>query len=102
MNIMSAKLEKDLRNSVNRRLNCDSANLDKSVVAAQEQMEAIRRLQAAELLEQLPGQASGNSGAAAGIPGAEPFRAGGGVRSAGEQILSEPPAAEAAGAGEES
>ena len=54
MNIMSAKLEKDLRNSVNRRLNCDSANLDKSVVAAQEQMEAIRRLQEAELLEQLP------------------------------------------------
>ena len=28
MRIMSAKLEKDLRNSVNRRLNCDSANLD--------------------------------------------------------------------------
>ena len=54
MNVMSAKLEKDLRNSVNRRLNCDSANLDKSVEAAQEQMEAIRRLQAAELLEQLP------------------------------------------------
>ena len=39
---------------MNRRLNCDSANLDKSVVAAQEQMEAIRRLQEAELLEQLP------------------------------------------------
>ena len=54
MNVMSAKLEKDLRNSVNRRLNCDSANLDKAVEAAQEQMEAIRRLQAAELLEQLP------------------------------------------------
>ena len=45
MNVMSAKLEKDLRNSVNRRLNCDSANLDKAVEAAQEQMEAIRRLQ---------------------------------------------------------
>ena len=44
MNVMSAKLEKDLRNSVNRRLNCDSANLDKAVEAAQEQMEAIRRL----------------------------------------------------------
>ena len=39
---------------MNRRLNCDSANLDKAVEAAQEQMEAIRRLQAAELLEQLP------------------------------------------------
>ena len=36
MKIMSAKLEKDLRNSVNRRLNCDSANLDKAVEAAQE------------------------------------------------------------------
>lgn len=54
MNIMSAKLEKDLRNSVNRRLNCDSANLDKAVEAAQEQMEAIRKLMAAGLLEQLP------------------------------------------------
>ena len=54
MNIMSAKLEKDLRNSVNRRLNCDSANLDKAVEAAQEQMESIRRLEAAGLLEQMP------------------------------------------------
>lgn len=54
MNVMSAKLEKDLRNSVNRRLNCDSANLDKAVLAAQEQLEAIRTLQAAGLLEQLP------------------------------------------------
>ena len=54
MKIMSAKLEKDLRNSVNRRLNCDSANLDKAVLAAQEQMEAIRKLQTAGLLEQLP------------------------------------------------
>ena len=54
MNVMSAKLEKDLRNSVNRRLNCDSANLDKAVLAAQEQMEAIRALEAAGLLEDLP------------------------------------------------
>ena len=54
MNIMSTKLEKDLRNSVNRRLNCDSANLDKAVQAAQEQMEAIRTLEAANLLKDLP------------------------------------------------
>lgn len=54
MNIMSAKLEKDLRNSVNRRLNCDSANLDKAVFAAQEQMEAIRKLQNVQELEKLP------------------------------------------------
>lgn len=54
MNVMSAKVEKDLRNSVNRRLNCDSANLDKAVDAAQEQLEAIRRIAAAGLMEQLP------------------------------------------------
>ena len=39
---------------MNRRLNCDSANLDKAVLAAQEQMEAIRTLQTAGLLDQLP------------------------------------------------
>lgn len=54
MSIMSAKLEKDLRNSVNRRLNCDTANLDKAVEAAQEQMEAIRRLQTSGALDHLP------------------------------------------------
>ena len=54
MHLMFAKLEKDLRNSVNRRLNCDSANLDKAVEAAQEQLEAIRRLRSADLLDKLP------------------------------------------------
>lgn len=54
MSVMSAKMEKDLRNSVNRRLNCDSANLDKTVAAAQEQMEAIRRLMDAGVMDQLP------------------------------------------------
>ena len=54
MKVMSAKMEKDLRNSVNRRLNCDSANLDKAVEAAQEQLEAIRRLEEAGVLETLP------------------------------------------------
>jgi DNA-binding protein WhiA len=54
MNVMSAKVEKDLRNSVNRRLNCDSANLDKAVEASQEQVEAIHRLMAAGLMAQLP------------------------------------------------
>lgn len=54
MNVMTAKMEKDLRNSVNRRLNCDSANLDKAVGAAQEQLEAIRKLEAAGILEKQP------------------------------------------------
>ena len=54
MAVMTAKMEKELRNSINRRLNCDTANLDKAVDAAQEQLEAIRRLRGAGVLEQLP------------------------------------------------
>lgn len=54
MKLMSAKLEKDLRNDVNRRLNCDSANLDKAVEAARSQREAIRKLQTAGRLIELP------------------------------------------------
>ena len=45
MELMNAKLEKNLRGSVNRRVNCDAANLDKAVDAAMEQIEAIRRLE---------------------------------------------------------
>lgn len=45
MNMMTAKLERDLRGSVNRRVNCDAANLDKLVAAAQNQIEAIHRLE---------------------------------------------------------
>ena len=40
MEIMNAKAEKDLRGSINRRVNCDAANLDKAVDAAQGQIEA--------------------------------------------------------------
>lgn len=54
MKIMTAKMEKELSNRVNRRLNCDSANLTKTVSASQEQLEAIRRLEDAELLGRLP------------------------------------------------
>ncbi|MBQ9493245.1 MAG: DNA-binding protein WhiA [Oscillibacter sp.] len=42
--LLTAKDEKRLRNSVNRRLNCDTANVDKSVEASREQTEAIRKL----------------------------------------------------------
>lgn len=54
MEIMNAKLEKDLRGSVNRRVNCDAANLDKSVEAAMNQAEAIRRLEESGKLALLP------------------------------------------------
>ena len=54
LRIMSTKVEKGIRNSVNRRLNCDSANLDKAVEAAQSQGAAIRKLEAAGRLKELP------------------------------------------------
>lgn len=54
MEIMSAKVEKDMRNAVNRRVNCDSANADKIVLAAEEQLEAIRRIDRNIGLEELP------------------------------------------------
>ena len=54
MEVMNAKMEKDIRNGVNRRVNCDAANLDKVVQAAQEQLAAIDRLEARGTLSSLP------------------------------------------------
>jgi len=54
MAVMNAKLERDLRGSVNRQVNCDSANLDKTVAAAREQRTAIERLQERGRLAALP------------------------------------------------
>ena len=45
MGVMEAKVEKDLRNGVNRRVNCETANLTKVVDASMEQVAAIRKLQ---------------------------------------------------------
>lgn len=53
MEVMNTKLEKNLRGSVNRRVNCDAANLDKAVAAAQEQIEAIRLLEERGSLDDL-------------------------------------------------
>ena len=44
MGVMTAKVEKEMRNTVTRQINCDSANADKTVAAAQEQLAAIRRI----------------------------------------------------------
>jgi len=54
MGIMEARLEKELNNKVNRRCNCDDANISKVVEAAQEQLAAIRTLKEAGMLEKLP------------------------------------------------
>ena len=54
MEVMNARAEKTLRGSVNRRVNCDAANLDKVVEAAMAQMEAIHQLQDQGKLAALP------------------------------------------------
>ena len=54
MGIIEAKLEKELNNKVNRRVNCDGANISKVVEAAQGQLRAIRILRDRGQLDQLP------------------------------------------------
>ena len=44
MSVLQSRVEKDMRNTVNRRVNCDSANADKIVSAAAEQLETIHAL----------------------------------------------------------
>ena len=47
-------MEKELNNKVNRRCNCDDANISKVVEAAQEQLAAIQVLKDLGLLQKLP------------------------------------------------
>ena len=54
LELMNAKVEKEMRNAINRRVNCDSANADKIVSAAQSQLEKIRALDAEVGIENLP------------------------------------------------
>ena len=54
MDMMTAKLERDIRGSVNRRVNCDAANLDKLVAAAHNQIEAIHKLEECGVLSNQP------------------------------------------------
>lgn len=54
MEIMTAKVDKEMKNTITRMINCDSANADKTVAAAQEQMAAIRRIVKTCGLDALP------------------------------------------------
>ena len=54
MNVMTAKVEKEMRNTITRQINCDSANADKTVMAAQAQLDAIRYIAREFGLDALP------------------------------------------------
>ena len=45
MEIMNAKIYKDLRNNINRTVNCDSANIEKTVAASRKQLEDIEYIE---------------------------------------------------------
>lgn len=45
MEFYNIKIERELRNTVNRQVNCDSANLDKITAAAGRQIAAIQKIQ---------------------------------------------------------
>ncbi len=54
MGVMEAKIEKDMKNKINRIVNCDNANTSKVVEAAQTQIAAIRTLREQGKYEALP------------------------------------------------
>lgn len=56
MEYQNTRIYKELRNDVNRRMNCDMANLDKTMNAASKQIEAIEKLMRKGVFSSLPDQ----------------------------------------------
>ena len=54
LELMSIKIYKDIRNKVNRKNNCETANISKTVTASVEQTMAIEYLEDTGLLYMLP------------------------------------------------
>ncbi len=54
LNLYSIKIEKDMKNMVNRRVNCETANLSKTADTAARHIKAIRKVMASPLASDLP------------------------------------------------
>ncbi len=54
LEMMGVKMVKSIRNDTNRRINCENANIDKTVQAAGAQMDALRRIEETCGLSALP------------------------------------------------
>lgn len=54
MELENIRIVREMRNDVNRKVNCEAANINKTVSAAVRQMEDIRYLEEMKGLEQLP------------------------------------------------
>jgi hypothetical protein len=55
LNFENVRIIKSVRNNVNRQVNCETANLSKTIDASLRQIELIRRLLEEQGLEILPG-----------------------------------------------
>ena len=54
MDMENVRILKEMRNSVNRKVNCEAANINKTVNAAVKQMEDIRYIESVKGLSYLP------------------------------------------------
>ena len=54
MNFENVRIMKDVRNTINRQVNCETANLQKTVNAAVRQLDAIRIIDKHQGLDSLP------------------------------------------------
>lgn len=54
LNLENVRILKEMRNSVNRQVNCETANINKTVSAAVKQVEDIRFIQSTRGLDSLP------------------------------------------------
>ena len=54
MNLENVRILKEMRGSVNRKVNCEAANINKTVSASVKQMEDIRYLETRQVLDHLP------------------------------------------------
>lgn len=52
--IMNSKINKDLRSSVNRKTNCDAANINKALSASQKYIEVINKLKELDMFDSMP------------------------------------------------
>ena len=54
MDMENVRIVKDMRNNVNRKVNCETANINKTVSAAVKQIEDIRFIQMSSAVDELP------------------------------------------------
>ena len=54
LELMNVKILKDMRNKINRAVNCDNANIEKTLKAAEKQLEDIELIDEKVGLENIP------------------------------------------------